>query len=513
MTYPPQPEPFAEALAEAAQTAATADRLMMTITDAVRRATQKRITGREEELGEDAEKMAPGWSADQLRGVIGDDILAVLMQGADWPQPARQLVGLQQADVDLSTFLPQMGRMTAAVHQAVTANAARIKAEGTDRWAGLLRTSMPQGLVRDAILASPAWPDIAAAMGRLDAAGIDVARILTDAHRAGVGVDQAVAAVTAAAANTPVTTAAKAAPAQAAPAPAPAAAPARAATAAPAPAPASTAPAAIAVAAPAPAPAAGAAVPGRDVLAERMGAAGDPWAAPARRVPAPAPAPAPAAAPSARAAAPRVRDAADPWDAPASTDAKRSWGPLTEGLDVPRDLDLRDRARALEQLKVHPATHSQMVSLVMDILPEREAGLLVGSRQWPLLAARMQNIRESDSTHTVAQHLNRLTADTSWKQATGTALVGRLVDATLNALTTPLTARPAPTSRPASARPTAASVDRRRSVRRPYRRVKPGSCSAKVRRPHEVTGQRNRRTHKQRATRLPPLGTSAGNRR
>ncbi|WP_406083394.1 hypothetical protein [Streptomyces virginiae] len=125
-------------------------------------------------------------------------------------------------------------------------------------------------------------------------------------------------------------------------------------------------------------------------------------------------------------------------------------GPLTAGLDVPRDLDLDldfgDRALALEQLRVHPATNSRMVSLVMDILPEREAGLLVGSRRWPLLAARMQNIRASDSTHTVAQHLNRLTVYSSWKQATGTALVGRLVDATLNALTTPLTARPAPAS-------------------------------------------------------------------
>ncbi|MFJ8563227.1 hypothetical protein [Streptomyces sp. NPDC093514] len=90
-----------------------------------------------EELGEDAEKMAPGWSADQLRGHLGDDVLAVLMQGADWPQLARQLVGLQQAGVDLGTFLPQMGRMTAAVHQAVVANAARTKAEGTDRWADL----------------------------------------------------------------------------------------------------------------------------------------------------------------------------------------------------------------------------------------------------------------------------------------------------------------------------------------------------------------------------------------
>ncbi|WP_405827003.1 hypothetical protein [Streptomyces sp. NBC_00105] len=117
-------------------------RLVMTISDAVRRATPKRLTGKEEELGEDAEKTAPGWSADQLRGHLGDDILAVLLQGVDWPQLARRLA-------DLRVFLPQMGRMTAGVHQAVTANTARIKAEGTDRWADLLRTSMPEGLVRE----------------------------------------------------------------------------------------------------------------------------------------------------------------------------------------------------------------------------------------------------------------------------------------------------------------------------------------------------------------------------
>ncbi|MFB6578547.1 hypothetical protein ACFCYC_14150 [Streptomyces sp. NPDC056402] len=395
--------------------------------------------------------MAPGWSADQLRGVIGDDVLAVLMQDTDWPQMARQLVGLQQAGVDLGVFLPQMGRMTAGVHQAVTANAARIKAEGTDRWADLLKTTMPEGLVRDAILSSPAWPDIAAAMGRLDAAGIDVARILTDAHRAGAGVDQAVAAVTAAAANTPAPTAPTAAPAAAAPAPAPAAGarvpaddpwapPTRP---IPAPAPAAPAPA---PAAPAPAP--GAAVgAARDVLAERMGAAGDPWAAPARPVPAPAPAPAGAPAPAA--------------SVPASADAKRAWGPLTEGLTVPRDLDLGNRPRALKQLRVQPAAHSQTVAMVKEVLPEREAGLLIGSRPWPLLAARMQQLGEHHGTDTVAQHLNRLTTNTSWQEATGPALVGRLVDATLISLTTP-------PGTPAPARPgVSAAAARSRSTTTP----------------------------------------------
>ncbi|MFF4393662.1 MULTISPECIES: hypothetical protein [unclassified Streptomyces] len=83
----------------------------------------------------------------------------------------------------------------------------------------------------------------------------------------------------------------------------------------------------------------------------------------------------------------------------------------------------------------------------MDILPEREAGLLVSSRQWPLLAACMQKIGESEGTHVVARHLNRLTADTSWKQATGTALVGRVVDAAHHFLTTPPSASPASVSR------------------------------------------------------------------
>ncbi|MGW6691642.1 hypothetical protein [Streptomyces sp. NPDC054961] len=49
---------------------------------------------------------------------------------------------------------------------------------------------------QDAILASPARPGMAAVMDRLQ--GVDVTRLLTDARRAGVGVDQAVAAVLAA---------------------------------------------------------------------------------------------------------------------------------------------------------------------------------------------------------------------------------------------------------------------------------------------------------------------------
>ncbi|MFD3809301.1 hypothetical protein ACFWTC_38575 [Streptomyces sp. NPDC058619] len=263
-------------------------------------------------------------------------------------------------------------------------------------------------------------------MGRLDARGIDVARILVDAHAAGAGVDQAVAAVTTAAAAK-------------APAPAPASTPAPAPASTPAPAPAS-APAPAPASAPAPAPA-------------------------DARVPAPAAAPgtgpttAPAAAPGtapAPAAAPPVREAADPWAPPASTDAKRSWGPLTEGLDVPRDLDLGDRAKALEQLGVNRLAHATIVGVVKDALPETQVGLLVGSRQWPLLAHRMDRIRDQGGPALLAGHLARLQADTGWKDGPTSTTAGRLVDATLRSLTTPPSTPAAPASRvrvsPAAAR-------------------------------------------------------------
>ncbi|MFE5766130.1 hypothetical protein ACFQ7H_31875, partial [Streptomyces sp. NPDC056492] len=101
-------DPFAESMAEAAQTSAAAFRLMMTISDAVRRAAQKR-QGEEEELAEPEEKLAPGWAADALRPLLDDRVLADLMSGPDWPVMAGQMVLLQKAGVDLTTFLPQLG--------------------------------------------------------------------------------------------------------------------------------------------------------------------------------------------------------------------------------------------------------------------------------------------------------------------------------------------------------------------------------------------------------------------
>ncbi|MER7701224.1 hypothetical protein [Streptomyces sp. NPDC096095] len=342
-------------------------RLILTIADAVRRAAQKHHDGQEQDLPDDYGRIAQDWwAADELGKHLPANLLSHLAGSPDWPLMARRLMSLGHAGVDLAAFLPNLGTMASSVERAIAQNAARTKAEGTDHWADLLRATLPQGLVRDAILSSPAWPDIATTMGRLHDQGVDVARVLTDAHAAGLGVDQAVAAATARAAKPDALQ-------QPAPAPAPA------------------------VAAPAPAPR-------------------------APTTPAPAQAPAP----------------------PVSTDAKRVRGPLTEGLTIPRDLDLGDRARALHQLDVTPGAHRTLVTRVNQTLPERDATLLVSSRLWPVLAHRMHRMAQQGVPF--AAHLARLAPDTAaWRTGPPTETTKRLVIATHHALTTPLD-QPLPTS-------------------------------------------------------------------
>ncbi|MFH9656396.1 hypothetical protein ACH4MT_36700 [Streptomyces anulatus] len=400
-------EPFSEALSEAAQAAGMSVRLILTIADAVRRASQKHHHGEEQELTEDIGQVAESWwSADELGKHLPASLLTHLTGSPDWPVMARQLMSLSRAGVDLTTFLPNLGTMASGVEHAVAKNIARIQAEGTDRWADLLRTTIPEGLVRDAILASPAWPDIAAHMGRLHDQGVDVARILNHAHAAGLGVDQAIAA---AIAPTPATT----------PAPAPAA---------PAPGTAPTSPASAPAAAPAPAPG-----PAAPVTTTPQPTAPAPATAPVG-TPAPAPAPSPAVAPP----APDTAQKPDPWAAPAvSTDAKNVWGPLTEGLNIPRDLDLGDRARALHQLDVTPGAHRTLMSRVNETLPKRDATLLMSSRQWPVLAHRMHRMAQEGVPF--AAHLARIAPDTAaWRTGPPSTIAARLLLAAHHALTTPL---------------------------------------------------------------------------
>ncbi|MCX5401306.1 hypothetical protein [Streptomyces sp. NBC_00102] len=283
---------------------------------------------------------------------------------------------LQHAGVDLTVLLPQLGTVAHSVHRAVTANTARIRAEGSDRWADLLRATVPEGVVRDAILSSPAWPDMAAALARLDAQGVDVTRVLNAAHAQGEGIDRTLATLL----TTPPPATARTAPA------------------------ARTAPGPVPAARTAPAPAAPTAVP---------------VAAPAAPV-------VPAAVPTGVAAS------------GASRDARLMWGPLTAGLTVPHDLDLADRAKALNQLDVRPAENNRLVTVLQDVLgPGKETSLLVSARPWPLLALRMKTLVDGpDGEPDLRLRLGGL-KDVLGRPGPPAQLAERLVAATLHTLTAP----------------------------------------------------------------------------
>ncbi|MFF3256472.1 hypothetical protein ACFYWP_37075 [Actinacidiphila glaucinigra] len=318
-------EPFAESFNEAVQTSVMAVRLIMTIADAVRRSREKQHTGKETELPP-ADK-AVEQAGPKLKDLLPDDIATVLMSQADWPQIAQQLMAIQQAGVDLGQFLPRVGDIAATVHDAVAANAERIAHEGTDEWASLLRTTMPAGSVREAILSSPAWPDIAQQMKQVQERGVDVRQVLVAAHAEGIGVDRALARVTEAGADLHV---------------------------------------------------------------------------------------------------------------PLSKDALRTYGPITVGLDIPKDLDLSSRGKALAQLGVSPTENEHFVRLVRAAMPHDEgyADQLVASRQWPLLAARMAQLE--DAHENVAERLGQVARHRTWEAGPPEDRLPRLVEAANDALRKPL---------------------------------------------------------------------------
>ncbi|GHI98180.1 hypothetical protein TPA0906_00460 [Streptomyces olivaceus] len=342
---PPEERPseaFTEAAAEAVETSVLAFRLVMAIADAVRRQQQK-MAEKEEDVP-DAEEAAAE-ASEEIKKFLPDDIAAALLEGGDWPRLAQQLMALKQAGVDLETMLPRVGEITVDVRDQVAANAEKVKREGTAEWAKALRETLPAGPVREAILSSPGWPEMARTMATMNERGVDVRALLSAAHEEGVGVDQAVAKVLAAG-EAPTT----------------------------------------------------------------------------------------------------------------SRDAKLSYGPLTTGLDIPKDLDLGDRERAFRQLSIAPSENQKFTRMVREALPaaEREADLLVTSRQWPLIAARMADMESKGQP--VAEHLGRLSRDTSWQEGPQAQVGRRLVQAANDALRKPVGTSAGPRVNTAAARSTSPSV-------------------------------------------------------
>ncbi|MFF7504176.1 hypothetical protein ACFZBM_32830 [Streptomyces lavendulae] len=321
MATPAQGEPFAEAADEAVQIAAMSVRLVMAVADAVRRHQQRRKKGSEEELPSAGEAVEDAQA--ELKDSLPQDIFVALTAGADWPQLAQQLMALKKAGVDLEQLLPRVGDIAVTVRDQVIANEILVAREGTGKWERTLRETLPAGPVREAILSSPTWPDIAATMARLDECGVDVRRILAFAHDEGLGVDHAVA--------------------------------------------------------------------------KTLVAGGAPTT---------------------------------------SRDAMLSYGPLTDGLDIPKDLDLGDRTRAFRQLSISPYENERFVRLVKEAMPgrEREVSLMVMAKQWPLVAARMAKMESEGKP--VKEHLAGLVKDSSWERGQG-QLGSRLALATASVLSHP----------------------------------------------------------------------------
>jgi hypothetical protein len=309
-----------EAAAEAVQTAVMAYRLVMAIADAARRHQQQRQKGKEEDLPSAEEAVAEAGEA--VKKLLPADVSTALMKEADWPQLAQQLMALRQAGVDLDQVLPRVGEIVVNVRDQV---AAKAQESATEQWVRVVRETLPAGPLREAILTSPAWPEMAATMARLEERGVDVRELLAAAHNQVLDIEQAVA--------------------------------------------------------------------------DGLGGTAEPAM---------------------------------------SRDAQLSYGPLTTGLDLPRDLDLSDRERVLKQLAISPQENERYARWVREAMPgfEREADVLVASRQWPLVARRMAQMETEDKP--VREHLARLAKDTSWQEGPSAQLGTRLVQAAGDALHRPV---------------------------------------------------------------------------
>ncbi|MFF7361568.1 hypothetical protein [Streptomyces sp. NPDC008125] len=127
---------------------------------------------------------------------------------------------------------------------------------------------------------------------------------------------------------------------------------------------------------------------------------------------------------------------------------KALWGPLTEGLTLPEVLRLDDRETALGPAR-RPPLGERPTGLAAEgeaLGSDREAGFLVGAWAWPLLACRMARIARTaegepglgpDGEHVLRACLRTLADHPAWKEGPVSGLTGRLVAATLSALTTP----------------------------------------------------------------------------
>ncbi|WP_424217696.1 hypothetical protein ACN20G_36645 (plasmid) [Streptomyces sp. BI20] len=191
-------EEAAKEAAEAAKAAVKAFRLCMAMADTTHR---KAVEERERAGAEEPDGDGPDDEADRaavrrkVREVLPEGLTDALLSDADWPTTAGQLVELGRSGVDVDALLPRLGDIAVSVRTQVPDHL-REEADGRgaaagEWWTSTVREAMPAGPVREAILSSPQWPDITAAMSRLREQGADVKQVLAAAYEEAAGVARA----------------------------------------------------------------------------------------------------------------------------------------------------------------------------------------------------------------------------------------------------------------------------------------------------------------------------------
>lgn len=171
-----------EAVGESVQTAVVAVKLLLAVSKAVREQVAKAEAARAAAEGDAAaaeqaasELLAAEEAAvseadlqaavEAVKRSFPADVASAVLRDGRWREMAVQIATLSAAGVDLGVLMPQLGEVASSVRDAVAS-----KAE-VDGWGQVLREAMPAGLVREAILTSPAWPEIATQMTALQQRG------------------------------------------------------------------------------------------------------------------------------------------------------------------------------------------------------------------------------------------------------------------------------------------------------------------------------------------------------
>ncbi|MEV6672858.1 hypothetical protein [Streptomyces sp. NPDC051162] len=120
--------------------------------------------------------------------VTNPGIRDALLASPQWPQIAADLHQLEQAGVNVRDLLSDASRTADRVAASLMPPQPVTTAE---RYAAVVREHVPNEQVREALLGSAQWPQIAEHMQQMEAAGINVPEVLAQANQSGAALTTA----------------------------------------------------------------------------------------------------------------------------------------------------------------------------------------------------------------------------------------------------------------------------------------------------------------------------------